>query len=71
MGQSDESKKRPKCKFWDECYRKDRDHKNTFLHPEDDKVDNECEWCVWDVLESSAVCKNECLEICDYVMANI
>ena len=27
--------KKPKCKFWDKCYRKNEDHLSEFLHPHD------------------------------------
>ena len=27
--------KKPKCKFWDKCYRKNADHLSEFLHPHD------------------------------------
>lgn len=30
---------KPKCKYWEKCYRKDAGHKAGFLHPSDDKDD--------------------------------
>lgn len=27
---------KPKCKYGEKCYRKDKDHKKNFLHPEED-----------------------------------
>lgn len=30
---------KPKCKYWEKCYRKDAGHKAGFLHPSDDTDD--------------------------------
>ena len=32
---SKQMEKKPKCKFWDTCYRKNADHLAEFLHPHD------------------------------------
>ncbi|XP_041376559.1 uncharacterized protein LOC121389029 [Gigantopelta aegis] len=35
---SADSTKKPKCKYWDKCFRNNPAHRKQFLHPEDDTV---------------------------------
>ena len=45
MADTDDAKKKPKCKYWDECYRKDPNHRKNFQHPGDVKDDDKGRFC--------------------------